>query len=177
MRLSLAAALVLLFGCNTPSTAPSAAPAPAAKSQAAMVVTHHGGPVSAGAAQRVGDILKSADAVAGKTVLVEGTVRAACSKKGCWMELADGADKAAPGCRVTFKDYSFFVPTDSAGSEARIEGVANVRVLSKEEADHLAGEGARLDRAPDGTAREVRIVASGVELRRPLPGAGARTGS
>jgi hypothetical protein len=175
-RTLLAAPILLAFACNTPSSPSAAAPVkPAAQAQAAMVVTHHGGPISAGKAERVTDVLKNADALAGKTVLVEGTVRAACSKKGCWMELADGPDKAAPGCRVTFKDYAFFVPTDSAGSEARIEGVANVRVLSKEEADHLAGEGARIDRAADGTAREVRIVATGVELRRPLPG--ARTGT
>jgi len=41
-----------------------------------------------------------------------------------------------------------------------------VTTLSREEAEHLAGEGAALERAPDGTAREVRVVATGVELRR-----------
>ena len=104
-----------------------------------------------------------ADAKDGQTVLVEGTVRQACSRKGCWMELAP-AD--GPGVRVTFKDYAFFVPTDSAGARARVAGTVKVTTLSKDHADHLASEGATLKRAPDGTAREVQVVASGVELRR-----------
>lgn len=99
----------------------------------------------------------------GQAVLVEGTVRRACSHRGCWMELASSG---APGLRVTFKDYGFFVPTDSAGARARVAGAVKVTSLSKEEAEHLAGEGASLERAKDGTAREVRVVATGVELRR-----------
>ena len=68
--------------------------------------------------------------------------------------------------RVTFKDYGFFVPTDSKGMQARAQGVTKVRTLSKEEADHLEGEGAKLNRNADGTANEVTFIASGVELRR-----------
>ena len=57
----------------------------------------------------------------GKTVAVEAKIRRACRKKGCWMELA--ASDAGPGVRVTFKDYGFFVPTDSAGRLAHVEGM------------------------------------------------------
>jgi len=67
---------------------------------------------------------------------------------------------------VTFKDYGFFVPTDSKGMQARAEGVVKVKTLSKEEVDHLEGEGAKLNRGADGTAKEVTFVASGVELRK-----------
>jgi hypothetical protein len=121
-----------------------------------------------GAALPKGDPLEVAavlkDAKDGQVVLVEGTVRRACSRKGCWMELASSAD--GPGIRVTFKDYAFFVPTDSAGARARAAGTVKVTTLSREHADHLASEGASLERAADGTAREVQLVASGVELRR-----------
>jgi hypothetical protein len=100
----------------------------------------------------------------GKTVRVEGQVRKACQKKGCWMELATG-DKGA-GVRVTFKDYGFFVPVDAAGSQARVEGVVKVSELSEAMASHYEGEGAIVPRGADGKPREVQLVATGVELRR-----------
>jgi hypothetical protein len=68
--------------------------------------------------------------------------------------------------RVTFKDYGFFVPLDSKGAKVRAEGIAEVKTLSKKEADHLEEEGAKLLRNEDGTAREVSFVASGVELTK-----------
>ena len=97
-------------------------------------------------------------------VVVEGVVTKACSTKGCWMQLAPV--DAEEGVRVTFKDYGFFVPKDSKGYHARIEGVTAVKKLSKKEADHLEGEGAKISRNGDGTANEVSFVATGVELHR-----------
>ena len=97
----------------------------------------------------------------GKTVLVEGVVRRACSKMGCWMELAPS--EGGPGVRVTFKDYGFFVPTDSAGAKARVQGRLQVSQLSAEQAEHLRSEGGSMSA---GAQREVRLVATGVELRR-----------
>jgi hypothetical protein len=100
----------------------------------------------------------------GKTVAVEATVRKACERKGCWMELA-GAEKG-PGVRVTFKDYGFFVPLDSAGSTARVEGTVKVTELAAERAKHYESEGAQVAKDKDGKYREVQLVALGVELRR-----------
>jgi hypothetical protein len=97
-------------------------------------------------------------------VVVEGVIAKACTDKGCWMELAPAA--GMPGVRVTFKDYAFFVPLDCKGMNAKAEGVATVKTLSKKEADHLEGEGAKLARNADGTANEVSFVANGVELRK-----------
>jgi len=97
----------------------------------------------------------------GKTVLVEGVVRRACSQMGCWMELAPAEGGA--GMRVTFKDYGFFVPTDSAGAKARVQGRLQISQLSAEQAQHLRSEGGSM---AAGAQREVRLVATGVELRR-----------
>lgn len=97
-------------------------------------------------------------------IIIEGLVEAACQNKGCWMQIVPEAGK--PGLRVTFKDYGFFVPKDSPGMTARMEGIVSVKTLSKEEADHLEGEGAKLTRNEDGTANEVSFVATGVELRK-----------
>jgi hypothetical protein len=97
----------------------------------------------------------------GKSVLVEGVVRRACSQMGCWMELAPAEGGA--GMRVTFKDYGFFVPTDSAGAKARVQGTIRVAELSAAQAEHLRAEGGSMSA---GAQREVRLVATGVELRR-----------
>jgi Domain of unknown function (DUF4920) len=103
-------------------------------------------------------VLERPDRYAGQTVAVQGTVRRACQKKGCWMELAASAQ--GPGVRVTFKDYGFFVPLDAAGRTAKVEGTVKVSELSAAQAEHLKAEGATV------AAREVQLVASGVELRR-----------
>ncbi|MDY7229225.1 DUF4920 domain-containing protein [Hyalangium rubrum] len=117
-------------------------------------------------AVKLADLLAKPQEHSGKTVLVEGQVRKACEKKGCWMELSTAADAKGPGVRVTFKDYGFFVPLDSAGSQARVEGVVQVAELSENRAKHYEGEGAIVPRGSDGKAREVQLVATGVELRR-----------
>jgi Domain of unknown function (DUF4920) len=97
----------------------------------------------------------------GKKVLVEGVVRRACSQMGCWMELAPA--EGGQGVRVTFKDYGFFVPTDAAGAKARVAGSLKISELSAAQAEHLRAEGGSM---PAGAQREVRLVATGVELRR-----------
>jgi uncharacterized protein DUF4920 len=97
----------------------------------------------------------------GQQVFVEGVVRRACSQMGCWMELAAAQD--VPGVRVTFKDYGFFVPTDSAGAKARVQGTVRVAELSAAQSEHLRAEGGSM---AAGAQREVRLVATGVELRR-----------
>ena len=122
-------------------------------------------PLGTGETLPLAKVLAAPDEYAGKPVRVEGVVRSACTKKGCWMELAS-ADAEGPGCRVTFKDYGFFVPLDSAGANARLEGLVQVKTLAKREVDHLEAEGAKFAKAEDGTAKEIRIVATGVELRR-----------
>ena len=112
-------------------------------------------------------VLTNPDDFASRAVTVEAKVRRNCTRRGCWMELASSLDPNLPGCRVTFKDYGFFVPLDSAGSTAKVQGVVEVTRVAKEEVAHLESEGAHFAaKQPDGTAREVRLVASGVELWR-----------
>jgi hypothetical protein len=99
-----------------------------------------------------------------EAVVVEGHVEQSCTRKGCWIQVA--AKEGEAPVRVTFKDYAFFVPLDSKGMDARMEGVTQVKTLSKADADHLAEEGAKLQRNADGTANEVSFIANGVELRK-----------
>jgi Domain of unknown function (DUF4920) len=167
---SLVLGLVLCFvGCKT-----SAEQAPAAKAEASMPAPSpasarqaFGAPLTSGAVVALADVLKSPDKFRDQSVLVEGEVRRACTRKGCWMELSEAQDPATPGCRVTFKDYGFFVPTDSAGSKARVEAKVESRAIKPELVAHLEEEGAKFaDKAADGSAHEVRLVATGVELWR-----------
>jgi hypothetical protein len=79
------------------------------------------------------------------------------------MELASG--ETGPACRVTFQDYGFFVPTDAAGSQARLEATVKLETLSPNQVRHHEREGASFpNKNPDGSADEVRLVATGVEL-------------
>jgi Domain of unknown function (DUF4920) len=105
----------------------------------------------------------------GKEVALQATVRKACTRKGCWMELASDGSAGAAGVRVTFKDYGFFVPLDSAGSVAKVEGQVKVTQLSKEKAEHYASEGATVPKDKDGNYHEVQLVAVAVELERTTP--------
>ncbi|MCG8554326.1 MAG: DUF4920 domain-containing protein [Proteobacteria bacterium] len=115
----------------------------------------------------LGALLADPRGYAGRVVTLAGTVRRVCQRRGCWLELAEEHDQRLPGCRVTFKDYAFFVPTDSAGSRARVEAEVAVRHVTREQVAHLEGEGAQFSRKlPDGSAEEVQLIASGVELWR-----------
>jgi Domain of unknown function (DUF4920) len=91
----------------------------------------------------------------GQAVRLEGRIEAVCRNKGCWLELKQGAASV----HVTFEGYSFFVPKDSAGREAVLEGRLKVEKPKPEELEHLQGEGAK--KAGAG----VSVVAAGVEIR------------
>ena len=109
------------------------------------------------------DLVKDPAAWSGKTVRTAGVVSTVCQEKGCWMTLKSGAQSV----RVTFKDYGFFVPKDSAGGAAVLEGVFNVKTIPEATAKHYAGEtpGDKPD-AIKGDQKELSLVASGVELAR-----------
>jgi hypothetical protein len=101
----------------------------------------------------------------GKTVLVEGVIVRSCKMEGCWLELAPAKD--AKSMRVKMKGHSFFVPLDSAGLNAKVEGTVSVKTLTKDYVDHLIEDGAKIEkRNADGTVTEVSFEASGVELTK-----------
>jgi hypothetical protein len=148
-----------------PATA-SDARAPSGSSSGAKV-GRYGAPLGAAPAQSLASVLGSPARFAGQPLQVEGHVRRACTAMGCWMELAESAAPDAAGCRVLMKDHAFFVPTDSAGADARVEGTLSVRHIDAAQVAHMESEGGTFPhKAADGSAEEVRLVATGVELRR-----------
>jgi hypothetical protein len=172
-RTPLAVVLALgILGCEAGGKPPErtvakreapSAPAPVAAAGKKL----YGAPISNGSGAELAEVLKEPERFTGKTLVVSGHVRRACTRMGCWMELAASSDPATPACRVTFHGHGFFVPKDSAGSDARVEGRLEVVRVSAAHAAHLEEEGARVaDKSGDGSAREVHLVASGVELYR-----------
>lgn len=109
------------------------------------------------------DVFKEPQKFAGKPVVISGVVERVCKAEGCWMQITPkaGADESV---RVTF-DHKFSVPKDADKMKFRAEGEFSVKVLSKEQVEHLVKEdGAKIKTNPDGTANELSFLATGVEL-------------
>jgi hypothetical protein len=66
-------------------------------------------------------------------VKIAGTLKTVCQSKGCWttLETADGRS-----LRMTFANYSFFLPIDAAGREIIAEGLGFKKESSVEEQRH-----------------------------------------
>jgi hypothetical protein len=66
---------------------------------------------------------------------VIGEIKEVCVKKGCWLTLTlpDGQVMC-----VNFKDYGFFVPTDSQGYPVILEGIATKNTTDVETLRHYA---------------------------------------
>jgi hypothetical protein len=105
-----------------------------------------------------------------KTVKTEGVVSAVCQGSGCWMTLKSGDQSV----HVTLKDDGFFVPIDSAGATAVMDGVFTVRTLPEATAEHYTGKtpGGKSE-AIKGEQKELSLVASGLELALPRTSGGA----
>ena len=97
---------------------------------------------------------------------VSTEILACCQKKGCWMRVDLGNDKEM---RVSFKDYGFFVPLDSKGSEVIMQGKAYTDTVSVEMLKHLAEDaGKSEEEISQITEPEVAMAfeASGVLLKQ-----------
>lgn len=91
-----------------------------------------------------------------EVVRTEGEVARVCQRAGCWMELRDGED--GPAVRIPMAGHSFFLPLDSAGRHATIQGRVAIQALSADVREHLESEGAV------ETTSTLAIHASGVVL-------------
>jgi hypothetical protein len=97
----------------------------------------------------------------GKTLRLEGTIEQVCPMRGCWLMLKDGDAQA----RVTFKDYGFFVPTNSRGKRIRLDAEVVRQTLSEELAVHLESEteGGNPE-SIHGPQEVISVIATGVEI-------------
>jgi hypothetical protein len=103
-------------------------------------------------------IIAASDEHAGKEVHAKATVSQVCRKKGCFLVAQDGESIA----RVTFVDYSFFVPTDSGGKDVVIVGTFNRKQVSEAQARHFAEDAGEDPSGIAGAREEYTIVATSV---------------
>lgn len=162
-----ALALLTALACKQAVNQQEPAERPPSDGVEAKPAARYGAPLTGAPRASLQQVLAQPEQYADSKISVEGYVHRVCSKKGCWMELASDVAPEAPACRVTFKDYGFFVPTDSAGAHAVLEGSVQSTRVSPRRVAHHEREGAVFpNKQADGSAREVRLVATGVELRR-----------
>ena len=126
-------------------------------------VIHRGAQFSVDAVVSLDKVLSAPNDFADKQVRVSGTVKKVCLKKGCWLVLAGKGQNTR--ARVTFKDYAFFAPMDSAGWSASVEGLVKAKTLSEAERAHLASDG-KVD-VKEIPKAEIRIVASAASFVKP----------
>lgn len=112
----------------------------------------------------VDELLADPAAHDGQRLLLTGTIDEACPVKGCWMTFTDGEQSL----RVKFLDYGFFVPLDSAGRTARMEGTFSIREVPLAEARHYLEDAGRHDEAAalTGPQQGYEFVAHGVQLEQ-----------
>lgn len=92
------------------------------------------------------------------TVELKTTVAQVCQKKGCFFIAQDDNYSA----RVTFKDYGFFIPTDSRGKEVVLVGDFSVETLSEEQAKHYAEDVGNNSDSVSGEQKEYSVVATSI---------------
>lgn len=99
------------------------------------------------------------------SVVIKTSIKEVCEKKGCFF-IAQEGDNAV---RITFKDYGFFIPTDSQGKEVIIIGELTKKTLSEEQAKHYAEDAGKNSESIKGEQEEYSIVASTIILYKEKP--------
>jgi hypothetical protein len=96
---------------------------------------------------------------------ISGEIKEVCTKKGCWfaMELPNGQSM-----RVTFKDYGFFIPTNSQGFPIVMEGVATLTETDVETLRHYAEDQGKSKEEVEAIIepkKEITFEATGVVIK------------
>ena len=104
-------------------------------------------------------LLASPDDYLDRPVRIETRISEVCQKKGCFMI----ANSGGHAVRVSFRDYGFFVPTDTGGKTVTVTGTLIERQLSEEQAAHFRAD-AGSDTIQAGKVYE--IVADSVSIPR-----------
>ena len=82
------------------------------------------------------ELIDGAESNLGQNVLIETKVGKVCQRKGCFFMAMDGS----LAIRVSFRDYGFFVPTDSGGKMVMLSGELIERELTEEQAAHFGAD-------------------------------------
>ena len=105
-------------------------------------------------------LLENTDQYQDQPVLVQTRVAQVCQAKGCFFIAQEGPHAA----RVSFKEYSFFVPSDISGRTVTLAGSLIRRELTEEQASHLNEDAGAEAAVRPGAQYE--IVATSVRVPR-----------
>jgi hypothetical protein len=108
----------------------------------------------------LGTLLENSGEYLDREVLVKTRVAQVCQAKGCFFIAQEGAHAA----RVSFKDYSFFVPSDISGRTVTLAGSLVRNELSEAQAEHLNEDAGGGNSIRSGAQYE--FVASSVRVPR-----------
>jgi len=103
-------------------------------------------------------LISEADKFSSKEVTLETEVAQVCEKKGCFFVASEGENSV----RITFKDYGFFIPTDSKGKKVKLVGMFEMKTLSEGQAKHYAEDAGAEPDEIEGEQQEYTIVATSV---------------
>lgn len=96
-----------------------------------------------------------------KMFLIEAQVDKVCQQKGCWMTLKSKTSDL----RITFKDYSFFVPLTLSGKTVLVEGILNAKKLTLAQTKHYVedegGDPSKVTKA----ITDYQMIATGVVVK------------
>lgn len=150
--LSAAAAVLFLNSC---AGGEETAPEPTA-AETVETATYHGDTITADGAITTAELVAKMETDSIFNGKVETVINSCCKKKGCWMRvaLADGKEM-----KVTFKDYGFFVPLESAGKPVILQGEARYDTLSIEELKHYAEDAGKTEAEIDAISQPEAVLA------------------
>lgn len=126
-------------------------------------VHRYGEPVRDDEKVKIETIWSAMDRYAEKTVCAVGSVWSVDPNGGCSMELASNAAKV----HVELPQCGLALPVNERARRARVFGRVVVKTWSAEEVSALESNGRRMVKEPDGTAKELSILARGVEILEP----------
>lgn len=106
------------------------------------------------------EVIKAADSYVDRDVIFSARIGKVCQKKGCFFIARDG-DAVV---RVTFQDYSFFIPTDSGGKRAVFKGTLHRETVSESAARHYAEDLGDGDQSQVEPGLAYTIVASAIRI-------------
>lgn len=81
------------------------------------------------------DLISAAEKYDGMEMVLSGEINDVCQKAGCWFTFGEGENSI----RVMTK-HEFFIPKNSGGKNASVEGVFKVTEISQEVAEHYNEE-------------------------------------
>ncbi len=131
-----------------------------------VVFAFYGDTITTGGANAMADVAQMVSETGTVNAKIEGTITSCCQKKGCWMKM-DVAGYNEP-IRVTFKDYGFFVPLNSASNWAVVEGKAYLDTTSVETLRHYAEDAGKTEEeilAIDQPEVTISFEAHGVAIK------------